>query len=171
MRKKKIFQTVLYALVACIVIFSLVYVILDHYKNTTFQIANPASVFCNENGGSLEIRNTTEGQIGVCKFSDGTVCEEWDYYNGDCSVGYSKYLTLEDYYADVNTYCNTVEDCEIKNVGNCCGQLPKCVNKNYIPDPDFVTEKCEDEDLFSGCGFMAFNKCLCVDNNCIADTL
>ena len=171
MKSKKIFQTVIYALVACVVIISLILVIRSHYEETHYQIANPASVYCQENGGILEMRIGDGGQIGVCKFNDGTICEEWDYYNGNCYKGYSKYLTLEEYYANIDTSCNTVNDCEIKNVGNCCGQLPKCVNKNYIPQPNFVSDKCEEEDLFSGCGFVAFNKCLCIDNNCVDDTL
>lgn len=50
-------------------------------------IANPASVFCQENGGKLEIRDTTSGQIGVCIFSDGSECEEWAYFRGECQPG------------------------------------------------------------------------------------
>ena len=47
-------------------------------------LANPASVFCEEHGGELEIREGEEGQYGVCKFSDGTECEEWAFYRGEC---------------------------------------------------------------------------------------
>jgi len=50
------------------------------------QIANPASTFCVENGGTLEIITNEEGaQVGICKFSNGLTCEEWDFYNGKCS--------------------------------------------------------------------------------------
>ena len=47
-------------------------------------IANPASVYCEENDGKLEIRETTSGQVGYCKFSDGSEWEEWAYYKGEC---------------------------------------------------------------------------------------
>lgn len=45
------------------------------------QIANPASVYCQEQGGELEIKTATDGgQFGWCKFSDGRECEEWDFF-------------------------------------------------------------------------------------------
>ncbi|GEM_PF-1326452 len=47
-------------------------------------LANPASVYCTEQGGTLEIRNTDEGQVGYCTLPDGTVCEEWAFYRGEC---------------------------------------------------------------------------------------
>ena len=50
------------------------------------QIANPASVYCEEQGGSLEIRNTPAGQVGYCVFEDSTECEEWSYYRDECSM-------------------------------------------------------------------------------------
>ncbi len=40
-------------------------------------LANPASVSCVDNGGRSEIRDTPQGQIGVCVFHGGQVCEEW----------------------------------------------------------------------------------------------
>ena len=41
---------------------------------------NPASVFCEEQGGTLEIRTDKDGgQIGYCIFEDGSECEEWAF--------------------------------------------------------------------------------------------
>ena len=51
------------------------------------QLANPASVFCEENGGKLEIRDEADGQVGYCIFPDGSECEEWAYYRGECALG------------------------------------------------------------------------------------
>jgi len=49
-------------------------------------LPNPASVFCEENGGVLEIRQDTDGnQFGVCVFPDGSECDEWAYYRGECA--------------------------------------------------------------------------------------
>jgi putative hemolysin len=51
----------------------------------TAQIANPASTFCIENGGVLEIRSDVEGgQTGYCKIA-GKECEEWSLFRGECS--------------------------------------------------------------------------------------
>jgi putative hemolysin len=48
------------------------------------QMANPASVNCTKNGGKLSIIDQPEGQVGMCTFLDGTVCEEWAYFRGEC---------------------------------------------------------------------------------------
>ncbi len=40
-------------------------------------LPNPASVYCEENGGKLEIReDESGGQVGYCLFEDGSECEE-----------------------------------------------------------------------------------------------
>lgn len=54
----------------------------------TMGMANPASVYCEQQGNKLEIRTAADGsQIGVCIFPDGSECEEWAYYRGECNSG------------------------------------------------------------------------------------
>ncbi|MBN1316115.1 MAG: DUF333 domain-containing protein [Anaerolineales bacterium] len=48
---------------------------------------NPASKFCEDQGGELEIRSSETGQQGFCKFDDGSECDEWAYYRGECAPG------------------------------------------------------------------------------------
>lgn len=44
-------------------------------------MANPASVFCVEQGGNSELRTDGSGnQYGVCLFADGTEIEERELY-------------------------------------------------------------------------------------------
>jgi len=51
-------------------------------------IANPASVHCIQQGGRLEIRTGPDGgQFGVCVLPDGSECEEWAYFRGECKEG------------------------------------------------------------------------------------
>ncbi|MEM4215472.1 MAG: DUF333 domain-containing protein [Candidatus Anstonellales archaeon] len=50
-------------------------------------IPNPASVYCEQNGGKLEIRDFVDGQKGFCIFPDGSECEEWAFYRGECHPG------------------------------------------------------------------------------------
>lgn len=63
---------------------------LNATKNNTSNgqagLANPASVYCEEQGGKLEIRadEKTKSQYGVCIFSGGKECEEWAFYRGEC---------------------------------------------------------------------------------------
>jgi len=50
-------------------------------------MANPASENCIEQGGKLEIRDEASGQVGYCKFADGSECEEWALMRGECKPG------------------------------------------------------------------------------------
>jgi putative hemolysin len=46
---------------------------------------NPASVYCEKNDYTLEIRTAPDGsQSGVCVFPDGSTCDEWAYYWEEC---------------------------------------------------------------------------------------
>jgi len=46
---------------------------------------NPASVYCKQNGNRLEIQTASDGsQNGICVFPDGSTCEEWAYFRGEC---------------------------------------------------------------------------------------
>ncbi len=56
---------------------------------------NPASVFCEQNGGKLDLRQeATGGVAGICVFSDGSECDEWAFYRGECKSG-EKQMTVE----------------------------------------------------------------------------
>jgi putative hemolysin len=46
---------------------------------------NPASVYCEQQGNKLEIVTAADGsQTGVCIFPDGSTCDEWAYFRGEC---------------------------------------------------------------------------------------
>jgi putative hemolysin len=52
------------------------------------ELPNPASVFCEGQGGKLEIRqDASGGQAGFCLFPDGSECDEWAYFRGECQPG------------------------------------------------------------------------------------
>jgi hypothetical protein len=52
---------------------------------------NPASVYCTQQGNKLEIRTATDGsQSGICIFPDGSTCDEWAYYRGECGPAAQK---------------------------------------------------------------------------------
>lgn len=51
-------------------------------------LPNPASVYCEEQGGTLEIRTNADGsQVGVCIFDNGSECDEWAYFRDECQPG------------------------------------------------------------------------------------
>lgn len=63
-------------------------------------------------------------------------------------------------------FCNTDSDCKIKDVHNCCGYFPRCVNKDYIPDTEAVTKECKAKGIVSVCGWPEISSCRCIENKC-----
>jgi putative hemolysin len=52
---------------------------------------NPASVYCEQNGNKLEIQTASDGsQNGICVFPDGSTCDEWAYFRGECGLAAQK---------------------------------------------------------------------------------
>ena len=50
-------------------------------------LPNPASVYCEQNGNKLEIVTAANGsQSGRCVFPDGSACDEWAYFRGECGL-------------------------------------------------------------------------------------
>lgn len=77
-----------------------------------------------------------------------------------------KIETLKDYRAAINSSCNWDNDCEIKDVHNCCGYSPECVNKDSFVNGTLVEELCKKEKEGSACGFVSINYCKCVYKRC-----
>jgi len=49
------------------------------------RIANPSAVYCDEKGLKYENRKNPDGsEYGVCILANGTVCDGWEYYRGEC---------------------------------------------------------------------------------------
>jgi len=50
-------------------------------------VPNPAATYCRNMSNTYEIRTDSNGsQYGVCILPDGTVCDEWEYFRGNCTV-------------------------------------------------------------------------------------
>lgn len=76
------------------------------------------------------------------------------------------YSTLEEYSASINYSCNIDSDCKIKDVSNCCGSYPECVNSNAVVDPSFVKKACEKERMAGVCGYPSIDACRCENKKC-----
>lgn len=61
------------------------------------QLANPASQFCIQSGGQLQIDSTAAGQIGICQLPDGREVEEWALFR---SSQESPQVNVVDYQCD-----------------------------------------------------------------------
>lgn len=57
------------------------------------QVANPASANCQLSGGVSEIVTDNQGgQFGVCRLSDGQICEEWTWLREKRCLSPEEYL-------------------------------------------------------------------------------
>lgn len=62
--------------------------------------------------------------------------------------------------------CNADADCAVKDVGNCCGHYPACVNKDSPTDPAGVQAQCRAEGMVGVCGFPSIASCQCRNGQC-----
>jgi putative hemolysin len=115
------------------------------------KIPNPASVYCEKQGGKLEIRNFKDGQKGFCIFDDGAECDEWEFYYGKCKKGekFCKDLCGDGVCQEIvcmaigcpcpETKENCPIDCGEKTEVNCAKEGEK-VNRNPLIGP--TDQKC-----------------------------
>jgi hypothetical protein len=71
----------------------------------------------------------------------------------------------------LNARCKVDADCEIKDVGSCCGFYPRCLNKATQTFPERVKAQCGKEGRVSACGFPAITSCECVQGMCSGITI
>ena len=71
---------------------------------------------------------------------------------------------------NIDRSCKVDADCVVKDVGNCCGYYPACVNKSSTPDPHAVQESCRKSGRMSVCGFQEISSCSCVEGKCKAES-
>ena len=47
-------------------------------------MANPASAACTRAGGTLTFVQGDKGEQGMCTLPSGEVCDEWEFFRGEC---------------------------------------------------------------------------------------
>ena len=82
-------------------------------------------------------------------------------------LGAKEKSRLAEYYQSINYSCSQASDCTIKDVGNCCGAFPKCVNKDAMVNRDLVRDACKKEKRMGVCGFPSLVSCKCVEKKCV----
>lgn len=67
----------------------------DCVKHGQPGLPNPASVNCEEVGGTLEMKSDASGgQIGFCILPDKSVCEEWSLLRHECTENSENFIHL-----------------------------------------------------------------------------
>ena len=69
-------------------------------------IANPASVYCEDNWWTLVL----EENWWICTFADGTYCEEWAYFRDECQPGELIYNTVSEEESPITSELYPEED-------------------------------------------------------------
>ena len=67
----------------------------------------------------------------------------------------------------IDTRCRSNADCAVKNVGNCCGAMPACVNRDSPTDPQAVQAQCQAKGMMGICGFREISACQCDNGRCV----
>lgn len=67
---------------------------------------------------------------------------------------------------EIDRSCSSDAECTVKDVGNCCGQYPACVNVDSPTDPEGVRARCAESGMVSTCGFPVIASCQCVAGQC-----
>ena len=67
----------------------------------------------------------------------------------------------------IDTRCRSNADCAVKNVGNCCGAMPACVNRDSPTDPQAVQAQCQAKGMMGICGFREISACQCDNGQCV----
>jgi putative hemolysin len=86
-RKAKRNKIILAAELGLIIVAMVAIALYASYSRPSSAIANPASTKCLSDGGQEKVIDGLLGQSGLCMFPDGSVCDEWAYYRGECSKG------------------------------------------------------------------------------------
>ena len=67
----------------------------------------------------------------------------------------------------IDTRCRSNADCAVQNVGNCCGAMPACVNRDSPTDPQAVQAQCQAKGMMGLCGFREISACQCDNGQCV----
>lgn len=71
-------------------------------------IANPASIYCEDNWWTLELISGSGGDYGVCNFPDWSSCEEREFFRWECSPELKQKVWIE----NAGTVCTMeVKEC------------------------------------------------------------
>ncbi len=93
-------------------------------------MANPASVYCQQQGGKTEIRKEAKGEVGYCVFPDKSECEEWAFQRGECKPGAKP--TAAASHADAFAYCSAVGNVDAPDARYTGAKTPDAIVRSLM---------------------------------------
>ncbi|MEM2919043.1 MAG: DUF333 domain-containing protein [Candidatus Altiarchaeota archaeon] len=113
-----------------------VFILILILSNLATSMLNPAAVYCNSLGYEYVIEQTPEGEIGFCKFKDGSKCSDWEFLSGKCGQKYSycskegyKIKTTTDFEKCAHLFSEECAVCVLKNGTEI--EVTKLMNLNF----------------------------------------
>ncbi len=89
-----------------------------------------------------------------------------DHASEDGPTGTSQPTPMKSGAVILDKSCKSDADCAVKNVGNCCGYYPACINKDSPTDPAGVQAQCRAQGMVGVCGFPSIASCQCRNGQC-----
>jgi putative hemolysin/predicted secreted protein len=111
--------------------------------NAPVGMANPASTYCVQQGGKVEIRKTAQGEAGYCVFPDKSECDEWAYFRGECKFAAGA--------ADPFAYCATVGNLDAPDARWTGPKMPDAVLNGLIKSAQLAPDI--PRDMLAGASF------------------
>ncbi len=121
-------------------------------ENDSAGLPNPASVYCEELGGTVEFVDTPAGTAGYCRL-DGALCEEWELYHsegGNCTPpeggeNDSQDSNITDFEGCVAAGYPVMESyprqCALPNGTVFVEELGECANNSDCPEGEFCDKE------------------------------
>ena len=107
------------------------------------ELGNPAAIKCADDGGTIETYKEEEGEWGLCVFEDGSICDQWQYYRGECKKGECQKECLYQGTDSEGYYNNcTMQRLELVKCGQ--GSRMPAILRGVGPGP-YVNQKCIDD--------------------------
>lgn len=91
-------------------------------------IPNPSAVYCDALGYEIETRADPEtgGEVGCCVFPDGSTCELWSFYRGECGQNFTyceqQGYRIENRVEDMGTFAVKYAACIFDDGSECSEQ-------------------------------------------------
>ena len=111
------------------------------------ELANPAAVYCQGQGYTVELRTDEDGAYGVCIFPDGTECEEWAFYRGECGPGGAVRATgapadtpMPETWINLVDLAGLADTVDIEILESAAAKFSGYVHRLTISDPDTVAQ-------------------------------